>query len=78
VQLPVGPLNSTVPWSNGYDTWFTSGKRWFDSIRDYSIAPRYANGGAVRLKPGCLQVRLLLWVLTRKNGSVGNWQTPSA
>ena len=43
VQFPVGPLNDTVPWSSGYDTWSTSRLVWFDSIRDYSIVPRYAN-----------------------------------
>ncbi len=43
VRFRVGPLNNTVPWSNGYDAWFTSRKRWFDSIRDYLIVPRYAN-----------------------------------
>jgi hypothetical protein len=38
--------------------------------------PRYANGRAIRLKPGCLQVRILLWVLDAQPlGSVGNWQT---
>lgn len=42
VQFPVGPLNA-VPWSNGNDAWFTSRLAWFDSIRDYSTTPRYAN-----------------------------------
>ena len=42
VQTRVGPLEDTVPWSNGNDTWVTSRKRWFNSIRDYLIRPRYA------------------------------------
>ena len=42
VQVRVGPLDDTVPWSNGNDTWVTSRKRWFNSIRDYLIRPRYA------------------------------------
>ena len=28
------------------------------------LTPRYANGRAVRLKPECLQVRILLWALS--------------
>ena len=66
MRFRVGPLNNTVPWSNGNDAWFTSRKRWFDSIRDYfdrHNMPRYAIGRATRLKPECLQVRSLLWVL---------------
>ena len=45
VQFRVGPLTNIVPWSNGYDAWLTSRKRWFDSIRDYfsDAMPRYAN-----------------------------------
>jgi hypothetical protein len=27
---------SLVPWSSGQDGWFTSSKRWFESIRDHS------------------------------------------
>ena len=42
MQTRVGPLEDTVPWSNGNDTWVTSRKRWFNSIRDYLIRPRYA------------------------------------
>ena len=34
VQFPVTPL-TTVPWSNGHDTWPTPRKRWFNSIRDH-------------------------------------------
>jgi hypothetical protein len=34
VRLPVTPL-TTVPWSNGHDTWPTPRKRWFNSIRDH-------------------------------------------
>jgi hypothetical protein len=49
-----------------YDVWLTSRKRWFDSFRDYS--PEYANGRAVRLKPECLQVRLLPWALRLNSG----------
>ena len=44
------------------------------------LTPRYANGRAVRLKPECLQVQILLWVLIEicGCGSVGNWQTTLA
>lgn len=31
----MNPVHNTVPWSNGNDAWFTSRKRWFNSIRDY-------------------------------------------
>ena len=47
VRFRVGPLKNTVPWSNGNDAWFTSRKRWFNSIRDYFARhnmPRYAIG----------------------------------
>ena len=57
----------------GHDFWLSSRQRWFNSIRDYST-PRYANGRAVRLKPECLQVQILLWAY----GSIGNWQTTLA
>ena len=53
-----------VLWSNGYDTCFTRRKRWFDSIQDYFFKrPGTPIGRATRLKPECLQVRFLLWVL---------------
>jgi hypothetical protein len=26
-----------IPWSSGNDSWFTSGQRWFESIRDHVI-----------------------------------------
>ena len=62
VRFRVGPLKNTVPWSNGNDAWFTSRKRWFDSIRDY-LCPDTPTGRAARLRPEGLQVRFLLWVL---------------
>jgi hypothetical protein len=35
----------TVPWSSGDDSWLTTRKRWFESIRDpLGLRPRYANG----------------------------------
>ena len=37
VRLSVTPLENAVPWSNGNDTWPTTRKRWFDSIRDHSV-----------------------------------------
>ena len=57
-----------------HDTWPTSRRRWFNSIRDY--LPRYANGRAARLRvfrvrAARLQVRLLLWAHANI-GSVGN------
>ena len=68
-------LDCTVPWSSGEDSRFTSAQRWFESIRDHSRKqPRCANGRAARLKPGRVQVRILLWARTG-HGSVGNWQT---
>jgi hypothetical protein len=41
--------------------------RWFESTQDY-FRPGTPTGRAARLKPGRLQVRLLLWA----HGSVGN------
>jgi hypothetical protein len=76
VRFPVSPL--AVPWSNGNDSCPTNRKRWFNSIRDYLlIRPGTPTGRAARLKPECLQVRLLLWALNT-HGSVGNWQTTLA
>ena len=40
---PGGSTYHTAPWSNGDDTWFTSRKRRFDSVRGYLHPPRYAN-----------------------------------
>ena len=37
--------------------------RWFESTQDYS-GPDTPTGRAIRLKPGCLQVRVLFWVLS--------------
>src|SRR5262245_34430701 len=31
---------ATASWSNGYDTWITTRKRWFDSIRGYCSVRR--------------------------------------
>ena len=44
--------------------------REFESPQDYSC-PGTPTGRASRLKPGCLQVQILLWA----HGSVGNRQT---
>lgn len=63
-----------VPWSSGNDTWPTSKKWRFNSVRDYS-RPDTQTGKAAWLKPERLQVRLLLGAL---HGSVGNWQTTLA
>ena len=63
VRFRVGPQKPAVPWSNGNDAWFTSRKRWFDSIRDYSPCPDTPTGRAARLRTEGLQVRFLLWVL---------------
>ena len=42
----------------------------FNSIRDYSrLCPDTPTGRATRLKPECLQVRILLWVLQRKTAT---------
>src|SRR5436309_1733670 len=33
-----------IPWSRGHDTWVTSRKRWFESIRDHSYRSAGVNG----------------------------------
>ncbi len=49
VRFPVSPLQrgwlSTVPWFSGDNTRVTTGKRWFESIRDHSALPRKGWGG---------------------------------
>ena len=41
--------------------------RWFESTQDYfQRRPDTPTGRATRLKPECLQVRVLLWVLTKQ------------
>ena len=49
VRFPVSPLQrgwrSTVPWFSGDNTRVTTGKRWFESIRDHSPLPRKGWGG---------------------------------
>ena len=39
--------------------------RWFESTQDYS-GPDTPTGRAIRLKPGCLQVRVLFWAQIRE------------
>ena len=51
VRFRVSPLTILVPWSNGNDAWFTSRKRWFDSIRDYSSRSEMPTAAAQWLSP---------------------------
>jgi len=57
-----------VPWSSGNDSWPTPRQRRFKSVRDYS-RPDTPIGRAARLKPECLQVRLLLGAPVTNNTS---------
>ena len=52
VQTRVGPFDDTVPWSNGNDTWVTSRKRWFNSIRGYLLAQVRQSEERLGLNPG--------------------------
>ena len=66
MQLPVGPL--TQAWSCGpaaKAALLQGDDRWFESTQDY-FGPDTPTGRAARLKPGRLQVRVLLWVLTKQ------------
>ncbi len=69
VQLRVGPLQSIQSCSLVAKAAPLQGDdRWFESIQDYS-RPDTQIGKAVRLRPGCLQVRLPLWVLGSNTSS---------
>ncbi len=71
-----------VPWSSGNDSCPTPRQRRFNSVRDY-FCPATPIGRAARLKPECLQVRLLLWaqvtyVLAEQSGvlaTLSRWRS---
>ena len=79
VQLPVGPLN-TVLWPSGEGSSLTRRQSWVRVPPGLLWrCPGTPIGRATRLKPGCLQVRFLLWVLMQiNNDSVGKRQTTLA
>ena len=63
VQFPVGPLN-IVLWPSGEGSSLTGRQSWVRVPPGLLWrCPDTPSGRAIRLKSGCLQVRVLLWVL---------------
>ena len=69
VQFPVGPLNNTVLWPSGEGSSLTRrriGVRVHPGLLQRRDAQIRQSAERLGLNPECLQVRVLLWVLTKQ------------